>query len=64
MQELASLLIHALAFLGGRLFYFLGGLLMAYVGWDTGQPIVIGLGGVLIVAGVVSVWQRVFRTDD
>ncbi|MCP2013553.1 hypothetical protein L1280_000681 [Deinococcus sp. HSC-46F16] len=62
MSELASVLIHALSFLGGRLFYFLGGLLMAYLGWDSGQPIVIGLGGVLIVAGVVSVWRRAQRT--
>ncbi|WP_104990560.1 hypothetical protein [Deinococcus sp. NW-56] len=58
MSELAAFLIHTLAFLGGRLFYFLGGLLMAYLGWDSGQPIVIGLGGILIVAGVISVWRR------
>ncbi|MPY65772.1 hypothetical protein F8S09_03545 [Deinococcus sp. SDU3-2] len=61
MSELASFLIHTLSFLGGRLFYFLGGLLMAYLGWDTGQPIVIALGGVLIVAGAVSVWRRALR---
>ena len=62
MSELASVLIHALSFLGGRLFYLLGGLLMAYLGWDSGQPFVIGLGAVLIVAGVISVWRRAQRT--
>lgn len=61
MSDLVPLLIHALAFLGGRLLYFLGGSLMTYLGWDSGQPIVIGLGGALIVVGVISVWRRAQR---
>ncbi|MBB5232952.1 hypothetical protein [Deinococcus budaensis] len=58
MQELASVLIHVLAHLGGLLLFFLGGLLLAYLGWASSQPIVIGLGAVLVLAGVVAVWRR------
>lgn len=64
VSELASFLIQGLAFLGGRLFSFLGGLLMGYLGWETGQPLVIGLGGVLLIAGVISVWRRAQRADS
>lgn len=63
MQELASVLLHLLSHTGGLLLFFLGGLLMAYLGWASGQPIVIGLGAALILAGLVLLWRRALKAD-
>lgn len=58
MQELVSVLLHLLTHTGGLLLFFLGGLLMAYLGWASGQPTVIALGVLLLVAGIVSLLRQ------